>query len=123
MVHSIFEKGVCDSESFLSCKSSGYSCEVCAFLYIIALTLDIRTSVLFEQDTAMAKKKADTEEEKYVSTGYAAIKLGVYPNTIRKYFDRGLLTGQRLPFGRRRVSKKSLDELLRRVNSGEKFET
>jgi len=69
----------------------------------------------------MAKKKASKSDEDFVSTGDAAARLKVYPTTIRKYFDLGLLTGRILPFGRRQISRKSLEALVRRMEQGEKI--
>jgi hypothetical protein len=70
----------------------------------------------------MAKKSKASDEDVYVSTGYAALKLGVYPNTIRRYYDRGILAGRKLPLGRRQILKRSLENLVERIKQGEKIE-
>jgi len=64
-------------------------------------------------------KKSTVED--FVSIAVAAATLGVYPGTIRRYFDRGLLEGKTMPFGRRKISRKSLDQLARRIERGEKI--
>ena len=67
----------------------------------------------------MAKKKV---EDEFVSIGYAALRLKVYPGTVRKYFDRGILIGRKLPLGRRQISRSSLDELANRLAQGNKVQ-
>ena len=69
----------------------------------------------------MAKKKLEQIEDDYVSTGYAATRLRVYPGTIRKYYDLGLLAGRKLPLGRRQILRRSLEALARRIEQGEKL--
>ncbi|NJM39453.1 MAG: hypothetical protein HC853_01110 [Anaerolineae bacterium] len=69
----------------------------------------------------MAKKKIEKEEE-YVGLAYAAVRLKVYPHTVRRYYDRGILSGRKLPLGRRQISKRSLEALLARIKQGEKVE-
>jgi len=69
----------------------------------------------------MAKKKVEKDDE-YVSTSDAAARLGVYPGTIRKYYDMGILAGRKLPLGRRQILRKSLEALVRRMEQGEKVD-
>lgn len=46
-----------------------------------------------------------------VSTGQAAIMLGVTAPTVISYFEKGLLDGCVLPSGHRRISRESIDRL------------
>jgi len=55
-----------------------------------------------------------------ITTGEAAAKLGVSEQTIRGYFDQGLLTGHILPSGHYRIDAASVDQVRdsrRRVSS------
>jgi hypothetical protein len=70
----------------------------------------------------MAKKKLETDEDEYISVGEAAAYLSVYPGTIRKYFDLGILAGRKLPLGRRQISRRSVQALARRIKQGERVE-
>lgn len=70
----------------------------------------------------MTKKNTTPEEDIYVSISYAAGKLNVYTSTVRRYFDRGILAGRKLPLGRRQILKRSLEGLVERIKQGETFE-
>lgn len=46
-----------------------------------------------------------------MTTGQAADRLSVTPQTIRGYLERGLLDGHTLPSGHRRITRDSVDRL------------
>lgn len=46
-----------------------------------------------------------------VTTGQAAIMLGVTTPTVIAYFEKGLLQGVVLPSGHRRITRESVDKL------------
>ncbi len=46
-----------------------------------------------------------------VSIKQAANELGVHENTIRNYFDRGVIVGYRLPSGHRKIGRDELDRI------------
>lgn len=46
-----------------------------------------------------------------VSIKQAANELGVHENTVRNYFDRGVIVGYRLPSGHRRIWRAELDRI------------
>lgn len=50
----------------------------------------------------------------FISTIEAARLCGVSIFSIQRWFDAGLLTGAKLPGGRRRIRKESLDEFMRK---------
>lgn len=46
-----------------------------------------------------------------VTIKQAAEQLGVHENTIRNYFDRGVIVGYRLPSGHRRILRAELERV------------
>ena len=51
--------------------------------------------------------------------GKAAAAIGVHPDTMRSYCERGYVDAWRLPSGRWRIDKNSLDDLRRSKSSVE----
>lgn len=56
-------------------------------------------------------------DDKLVSIGEAARQLRVSDDTVRRYFDDGLLSGEVLPSGHRRVSQASITALTEKIRS------
>lgn len=48
---------------------------------------------------------------KLLSTGEAARELGVHPNTLRGWVDRGLVPAIRLPSGYRRFTPEQVEKI------------
>ena len=56
-------------------------------------------------------EQPETPARELISTADAASILGVSANTAKVYFDKGLVTGRRLPSGFRQFDKASVEHL------------
>jgi DNA-binding transcriptional MerR regulator len=57
-------------------------------------------------------------EFKLIPISRAAAMLGVHPNTLRSWVDRGLVPATRLPSGYRRFTLAQIQEIRARMASG-----
>lgn len=55
---------------------------------------------------------------KLLTTSQAARELGVHPNTLRGWVDRGLVPAVRLPSGYRRFSPEQIEQVKRDMLEG-----
>jgi hypothetical protein len=66
---------------------------------------------LFNKPKAKETSEEDSDtgvESVYLSVSEAAIKMEVYENTIRSWFDTGWLDGYKTPSGHRKIERASV---------------